>query len=287
MRNVSTFILSPIPSFSMCYFVGKMPSMLRQMGNSSIWFLYSSKDSVTWLLLNWKDLQGENWDKSNICSIYFLLQLYAFLIFPPLFCLLWKYFGKNYHKIICWHALMSGDNILCLWKPCAAESSSGSRGGGRGGHGPPGPVKISHNKDGCWRLPHRFHVSRPLPYLAAGSATGVSSVSDSYIAGYARIRFEPVHCYQPSTKKVNGSEATSGGSRFSQGCANSRGRRVNVLFRNIFVKKLHENERIRTKRPWDPIGSTIVTLIQTYWYVVTRKPPHKSDPNLSRVKLKC
>ena len=26
---------------------------------------------------------------------------------------------------------------------------------------PPGPVKISHKKDGCQRQPHRFHVSRP------------------------------------------------------------------------------------------------------------------------------
>ena len=27
----------------------------------------------------------------------------------------------------------------------------------------PGPVKISHKKDGCQRQPHRFHVSRPPP----------------------------------------------------------------------------------------------------------------------------
>ena len=31
----------------------------------------------------------------------------------------------------------------------------------RGGHGPPGPVKIGHKKDGHRRRPHRFHVSRP------------------------------------------------------------------------------------------------------------------------------
>ena len=55
-------------------------------------------------------------------------------------------------------------------------SSSGSRGGGgRGGHAPPpGPVKISHKKDGRQRLLHRFHVSWPPPYPAAGSATGIS-----------------------------------------------------------------------------------------------------------------
>ena len=42
--------------------------------------------------------------------------------------------------------------------------SSGS-GGDRAGRAPPlrGPVKFSHKKDGCWRRPHRFHVSRPTP----------------------------------------------------------------------------------------------------------------------------
>ena len=48
--------------------------------------------------------------------------------------------------------------------------SSGSR-GTRGSCPPPGPVKISHKKDGRRRRVHRFHVSRP-PYLATGSATG-------------------------------------------------------------------------------------------------------------------
>ena len=33
-------------------------------------------------------------------------------------------------------------------------------------------MKRSPEKDGCQRRPHRFHVSR-LPYLAAGSATGI------------------------------------------------------------------------------------------------------------------
>ena len=36
-------------------------------------------------------------------------------------------------------------------------------GGGRGGHGPPSPVKTGHKKDGRQRQPHRFHVSRPPP----------------------------------------------------------------------------------------------------------------------------
>ena len=50
--------------------------------------------------------------------------------------------------------------------------SSGSRGGGAEGAmpPPPGPVKISHKKDGRQIRLHGFHVSRP-PYLAAGSAT--------------------------------------------------------------------------------------------------------------------
>ena len=34
-------------------------------------------------------------------------------------------------------------------------------GGGRGGYGPPGPVKIGHKKDGRRRRLHRFHVSWP------------------------------------------------------------------------------------------------------------------------------
>ena len=45
--------------------------------------------------------------------------------------------------------------------------------GGEGeGAMPPGPVKISHKKDGCQRRLHRFRVSRPPPlYPATGSAT--------------------------------------------------------------------------------------------------------------------
>ena len=42
--------------------------------------------------------------------------------------------------------------------------------GCRGGHGPsPSPVEVSHKKDGRQRWPHRFHVSCPPPYPAAGS----------------------------------------------------------------------------------------------------------------------
>ena len=46
---------------------------------------------------------------------------------------------------------------------CSLNASSRSGGGGgRGGHIPdPGPVKISHKKDGHQRRPHRIHVSRP------------------------------------------------------------------------------------------------------------------------------
>ena len=45
--------------------------------------------------------------------------------------------------------------------------------GGGGARGPwsPGPEKISHKKDGHQRRPHRFHVSRPPLYPAAGSAS--------------------------------------------------------------------------------------------------------------------
>ena len=34
--------------------------------------------------------------------------------------------------------------------------------GGPRGHAPQGPVKISHEKDGHRRQPHRFHVSYPV-----------------------------------------------------------------------------------------------------------------------------
>ena len=45
-------------------------------------------------------------------------------------------------------------------------------GGAEGAMTPPGgPVKIDHKKDGQRRRPHRFHISRPPPYPAAGSAT--------------------------------------------------------------------------------------------------------------------
>ena len=47
------------------------------------------------------------------------------------------------------------------WSSCRG-SSSGS-GGGEGAMAPPGPVKISHKKDGCQRQPHRFYVSHPYP----------------------------------------------------------------------------------------------------------------------------
>ena len=33
----------------------------------------------------------------------------------------------------------------------------------RGGHPSPGPLKISHKKDGRRRQLHRFHASRPPP----------------------------------------------------------------------------------------------------------------------------
>ena len=52
------------------------------------------------------------------------------------------------------------------------------RRGGRGGHAPsPGPVKITHKKDGHQRRLHRFHVSapptpiRPLDPLLMGSCS--------------------------------------------------------------------------------------------------------------------
>ena len=57
------------------------------------------------------------------------------------------------------------------YKNFSNKLSSGSGGGTEGAMAPPGPVKIGHKKDGRQRRPHRFHVSRPPPYPAAGSAT--------------------------------------------------------------------------------------------------------------------
>ena len=50
-------------------------------------------------------------------------------------------------------------------------------GGGRGGHGPPGPVKIGHKKDGHQRRPHRFHVSQPPPLPGRWIRYWVSSMT--------------------------------------------------------------------------------------------------------------
>ena len=45
--------------------------------------------------------------------------------------------------------------------------------GGPRGPCPPGPVEISHKKDGHQWRPHRFHVSQlPSPNAASGSAIG-------------------------------------------------------------------------------------------------------------------
>ena len=104
---------------------------------------------------------------------------------------------------------------------------------------PPGPVKIGHKKDGRQRRPHRFHVSRPPPYPAAGSAT------DFYLKKISR--------YASSTNsfvaiEFNSHETMviSGGSRiFPRGGANSQ----KCYYFSIFCRKLHENERI-----WTPGG---------------------------------
>ena len=45
---------------------------------------------------------------------------------------------------------------------------------------PPGPVKIGHKKDGHQRRPHRFHVSRPPPYPATGSATDTCTILEQF-----------------------------------------------------------------------------------------------------------
>ena len=61
--------------------------------------------------------------------------------------------------------------LIELISSISCNYSSGSGGGAEGAMAPPGPVKIGHKKDGRLRKLHRFHVSRPPPYPAAGSAT--------------------------------------------------------------------------------------------------------------------
>ena len=58
---------------------------------------------------------------------------------------------------------------------CSHSSAYGGggreQGAGSRGHGPPGPVKISHKKDGLQRWLHRFHVSWPLDPLLSHLCT--------------------------------------------------------------------------------------------------------------------
>ena len=63
-------------------------------------------------------------------------------------------------------SLIFGARVTIYFSHC----SSGSSGAKGAMSPPPGPVKISH-KNGRRMQPLIFHVSRPLPYLAAGSAT--------------------------------------------------------------------------------------------------------------------
>ena len=58
--------------------------------------------------------------------------------------------------------------------------------GGPRGHGHLGPVKISHKKDGHRRWLHRFHVSWPPQYPAAGSTTGFRQFPSSYYPSEVR-----------------------------------------------------------------------------------------------------
>ena len=70
------------------------------------------------------------------------------------------------------HYVQKSLNTLPIWT-CEArmDLAVADPGGAEGAMAPPGPVNIGHKKDGRQRRPHRFHVSRPPPYPAAGSAT--------------------------------------------------------------------------------------------------------------------
>ena len=110
--------------------------------------------------------------KQQNCSV-FIKNSNRGLVFIPVRCcsclvLLPFYVLLHLHL----NLLKGHENIYQFMRKCKNISSRGSR--GRGAMlPPPSPVKISHKKDGCRRQPHGFHVSRPLPYPVAGSATGL------------------------------------------------------------------------------------------------------------------
>ena len=61
----------------------------------------------------------------------------------------------------------AGTNVIGRVHAIGAVADPG--GGAEGAMAPPSPVETSHKKDGRQRRPHRFHVSWPPPYPAAGS----------------------------------------------------------------------------------------------------------------------
>ena len=74
------------------------------------------------------------------------------------------------NNAVCYFSVQKFEVLLVFSNTTVRRSfSSGSRGWGRGGHAPPppGPVKISHKKDG--RI--HFMFLGPPPYPAAGSTT--------------------------------------------------------------------------------------------------------------------
>ena len=78
--------------------------------------------------------------------------------------------------------------LLVLWIILKSVADPG--GGPRGPWPPPGPVKIGHKKDGRQRRPHRFHVSWPPPYPAAGSATESLYVVNKYLCQTGRRQYK-------------------------------------------------------------------------------------------------
>ena len=65
---------------------------------------------------------------------------------------------------------------------------------------PPGPVKIGHKKDGRRRRPHRCLVSRPPPYPAAGSASGIignftNNFTKTFYVGQLKLFFPRKNYY--------------------------------------------------------------------------------------------
>ena len=108
-------------------------------------------------------------------------------------CSFWENLAKSYVGASpeSWRPLLGEildpplNRYVNVMQSVLSVTSSGSR-GVEGTMPPPWPCEISHKKDGRLRRPHRFHVSRPPPNPAAGSATGYFWSASTWL--HSRLR---------------------------------------------------------------------------------------------------